>query len=160
MRAHALVALAASLAACAPKFAARGPMAPADLWAPGLRNKIAIGDITATSGQHFLIAAARLNGGSVENIDPGFRAIRELRPSVVTLYTQADRRRFLVRPGITCLWQVGNRQGGAFEFGNRHNIDFPEQVNLDVRYIESQSVWRDLWILAKTVPAILFGKGM
>jgi lipopolysaccharide/colanic/teichoic acid biosynthesis glycosyltransferase len=76
------------------------------------------------------------------------------------LYTQADRRRFLVKPGITCLWQVGERQGGLLEIGDRNSIDFPEQVSLDVRYIESQSFWRDLVILMKTVPAILFGKGM
>jgi lipopolysaccharide/colanic/teichoic acid biosynthesis glycosyltransferase len=81
-------------------------------------------------------------------------------PREVALYSQADRRRFLVKPGITCLWQVGEREGGLFEIGDRNQIDFPEQVALDVRYIESQSVWRDLWILAKTVPAILFGKGM
>jgi len=81
-------------------------------------------------------------------------------PREVALYTQADRRRFLVKPGITCLWQVGERQGGLLEIGNRHVIDFPEQVTLDVRYIESQSLWKDLVILMKTVPAILFGKGM
>lgn len=81
-------------------------------------------------------------------------------PREVALYSQADRRRFLVKPGITCLWQVGERQGGVFEIGDRNTIDFPEQVELDVRYIESHSFWRDLWILAKTVPAILFGKGM
>jgi len=81
-------------------------------------------------------------------------------PREVALYSQADRRRFLVKPGITCLWQVGEREGRLFEIGDRNQIDFPEQVALDVRYIESQSVWRDLWILAKTVPAILFGKGM
>lgn len=80
-------------------------------------------------------------------------------PREVALYSQADRRRFLVKPGITCLWQVGEREGGLFEIGNRHNIDFPEQVSLDVRYIESQSLFRDLWILAKTIPAILFGRG-
>ena len=81
-------------------------------------------------------------------------------PREVALYSQADRRRFLVKPGITCLWQVGEREGRLFEIGDRNQIDFPEQVALDVRYIESHSVWRDLWILAKTVPAILFGKGM
>lgn len=81
-------------------------------------------------------------------------------PREVALYSQADRRRFLVKPGITCLWQVGERRGGLFEIGNRHNIDFPEQVSLDVRYIESQSVLKDLWILAKTIPAILFGRGV
>jgi lipopolysaccharide/colanic/teichoic acid biosynthesis glycosyltransferase len=78
----------------------------------------------------------------------------------VALYSQADRRRFLVKPGITCLWQVGEREGRTFEIGDRNQIDFPEQVALDVRYIESQSLLKDLWIIAKTVPAILFGKGM
>ena len=81
-------------------------------------------------------------------------------PREVALYTQADRRRFLVKPGITCLWQVGERQGGLLEIGDRNSIDFPEQVSLDVRYIESQSFWKDVVILMKTVPAILFGKGM
>lgn len=81
-------------------------------------------------------------------------------PREVALYSVADWRRFLVKPGITCLWQVGERGGGFFEIGDRNAIDFPEQVSLDVRYIESQSVWKDLWLLAKTVPAILFGKGM
>ena len=81
-------------------------------------------------------------------------------PREVALYSQADRRRLLVKPGITGLWQVGERRGGLFEIGDRHTIDFPEQVDLDVRYIESQSIRKDLWLLAKTVPAILFGKGM
>ena len=81
-------------------------------------------------------------------------------PREVALYSLADRRRLLVKPGITCLWQVGERRGGIFEIGDRNAIDFPEQVSLDVRYIESQSARKDLWLLAKTVPAILFGKGV
>lgn len=81
-------------------------------------------------------------------------------PREVAMYTPADRRRLLVKPGITCLWQVGEREGGLFEIGNRNQIDFPEQVTLDVRYIENQSFLGDLRILAKTVPAILFGKGL
>ena len=66
----------------------------------------------------------------------------------------------LAKPGITCLWQVGERSGGLLEIGDRNVIDFPEQVALDLRYIEGQSVGKDLWLLAKTVPAILFGKGV
>jgi lipopolysaccharide/colanic/teichoic acid biosynthesis glycosyltransferase len=81
-------------------------------------------------------------------------------PREVALYSQADRRRLLVKPGITGLWQVGERRGGLFEIGDRNAIDFPEQVSLDVRYIESQGVCKDFWLLAKTVPAILFGKGI
>ncbi|MGE3310235.1 MAG: sugar transferase [Limisphaerales bacterium] len=80
-------------------------------------------------------------------------------PREVAHYSQSDRRRFLVKPGITCIWQVGERNGGVFEIGSRHDIDFPEQVSLDLRYIESQSFVRDLLLLAKTIPAILFGRG-
>lgn len=80
-------------------------------------------------------------------------------PREVALYSPEDRRRLLARPGITCLWQIGEREGRLLEVGDRNSIDFPEQVSLDVRYIESQSVWRDLLILIKTVPAVLLGKG-
>lgn len=81
-------------------------------------------------------------------------------PREVAQYSVEDRRRLFAKPGLTCLWQVGERHGGVFEVGDRNTIDFTEQVSLDVRYIESHSVWRDLWLLAKTVPAVLLGKGM
>jgi lipopolysaccharide/colanic/teichoic acid biosynthesis glycosyltransferase len=80
-------------------------------------------------------------------------------PREVAMYSPDDRRRLLATPGITCLWQIGERQGGLFEVGDRNQIEFPEQVDLDVRYIESQSVLKDLLILIKTVPAVLLGKG-
>ncbi len=70
-------------------------------------------------------------------------------PREVALYTAADRRRLAVTPGITCLWQIGGRA----------EIDFSGQVRLDVQYIESQSFWRDLKILLKTIPAVLWSKG-
>jgi len=70
-------------------------------------------------------------------------------PREVALYSLADRRRLLVAPGITCFWQIGGRS----------EIDFSGQVQLDVRYIESQSFWLDIKILLKTVPAVLNGKG-
>ncbi len=96
------------------------------------------------------------------NVLVGEMSIVGPRPPVkreVDLYQQRHRRRFHVKPGITCLWQVGERTGGVFEIGDRNTIDFEEQVSLDVRYIESQSFWKDLWLLLKTVPAIIFGKG-
>ncbi len=79
-------------------------------------------------------------------------------PREVALYSQEDRRRLLVKPGITCLWQVGERIGGTFEVGDRNQIDFDEQVRLDLRYIEQQSLLRDLWIMVKTLPAMALGK--
>lgn len=91
--------------------------------------------------------------GEMSLVGPGPPVLRE-----VALYSQADRRRLLVKPGITCLWQVGERHGWLLEIGDRHATDFPEQVALDVRYIESQNVWHDLLILMKTIPSILFGK--
>ncbi len=70
-------------------------------------------------------------------------------PREVALYTMKDRQRLAVTPGLTCFWQIGGRA----------NIDFPEQVQLDVQYIESQSFWLDVWICVKTVPAVLLGRG-
>jgi len=70
-------------------------------------------------------------------------------PREVDLYRLADRRRLEVTPGLTCYWQI---QG-------RSNIDFPEQVNLDVKYIEDRGILCDLKILVKTVPAVVLGRG-
>lgn len=70
-------------------------------------------------------------------------------PREVALYSPSDRRRLAVKPGITCLWQVSGRA----------EIDFSGQVALDVRYIESQRISTDLRILAKTVPAVISGRG-
>ena len=66
------------------------PTSWADLWKPEFKGKLAIPDISGTSGQQFLMAAARLNGGSIENIDPGFEAIKKLKPNVQMMYTQPD----------------------------------------------------------------------
>lgn len=70
-------------------------------------------------------------------------------PREVALYSLEDRRRLDVKPGLTCIWQVSGRG----------DIPFPEQVKLDVQYIESQSFWLDLKLLFLTVPAVLLGKG-
>lgn len=70
-------------------------------------------------------------------------------PREVALYTLSDRRRLDVTPGLTCIWQVSGRG----------DIPFPQQVELDVEYIQSHSVVTDLKILMRTVPAVLFGKG-
>jgi len=70
-------------------------------------------------------------------------------PREVAKYTPADRRRLAIKPGITCFWQISGRS----------EIDFSGQVQLDVNYIERQSFWTDFKILARTVPAVLSGKG-
>jgi lipopolysaccharide/colanic/teichoic acid biosynthesis glycosyltransferase len=70
-------------------------------------------------------------------------------PREVELYSLSDRRRLDVTPGLTSPWAVAGRG----------DIPFDQQVDLDVQYIESQSLWLDIKILLKTVPAVLFGKG-
>jgi lipopolysaccharide/colanic/teichoic acid biosynthesis glycosyltransferase len=70
-------------------------------------------------------------------------------PREVAKYTLANRRRLAVKPGITCIWQISGRS----------EIDFSGQVQLDVNYIESQSIWTDVKILVRTVPAVISGKG-
>jgi lipopolysaccharide/colanic/teichoic acid biosynthesis glycosyltransferase len=59
------------------------------------------------------------------------------------------RRRFSVRPGITCLWQVNGRS----------SIPFEQWMELDMQYIDRWSFWLDLKILARTIPAVLKGFG-
>ena len=70
-------------------------------------------------------------------------------PSEVAQYTLEDRKRLDVIPGITCLWQIKGRS----------EIPFHEQVRLDKEYILASSVWKDVVILLKTIPAIIGGRG-
>jgi exopolysaccharide biosynthesis polyprenyl glycosylphosphotransferase len=60
-----------------------------------------------------------------------------------------QRRRFSVKPGITCLWQVSGRSG----------ISFDQWMVLDLKYMDEWSLWLDLKILVKTVPAVFKGAG-
>jgi exopolysaccharide biosynthesis polyprenyl glycosylphosphotransferase len=60
-----------------------------------------------------------------------------------------QRRRFSVRPGITCLWQINGRS----------SIPFEQWMELDLQYIDKWSLWLDLEILVRTIPAVLKGSG-
>lgn len=70
-------------------------------------------------------------------------------PDEVAQYTLEQRKRLHVMPGITCTWQVSGRS----------EIPFSGQVQLDVEYIRSTSIRRDIIILIKTIPAVISGKG-
>jgi lipopolysaccharide/colanic/teichoic acid biosynthesis glycosyltransferase len=61
----------------------------------------------------------------------------------------ADMRRFSMRPGLTCLWQV---QG-------RSTIDFEHWVQLDLEYIDTWSLALDVELLLRTIPAVFSGRG-
>lgn len=75
------------------------------------------------------------------------------RPPLQTEYahfTEFQKRKLAVKPGITCLWQVAGRNAIS---------DFDEWVRLDLAYIERWSLWLDLKILALTALAVLKGTG-
>jgi len=59
------------------------------------------------------------------------------------------RRRFSVRPGLTCLWQIRGRS----------NIPFEVWMKMDMEYIDNWSFWKDIKIIWQTIPAVLYGKG-
>jgi len=62
----------------------------------------------------------------------------------------AHRRRLSVKPGITCLWQIS---------GRNQISDFKEWVRLDLEYIDNWSLWLDLKILLRTIPAVFVATG-
>lgn len=62
----------------------------------------------------------------------------------------SHRRRLSVKPGITCLWQVS---------GRNNLTDFRDWVRLDLEYIDNWSLWLDMKILVRTIPAVFLGAG-
>ena len=70
-------------------------------------------------------------------------------PSEVNLYSDRDRRRLNVQPGITCIWQVSGRG----------DLPFSEQVRLDLEYIQNRGLALDSKLLLLTIPAVMTGRG-
>jgi lipopolysaccharide/colanic/teichoic acid biosynthesis glycosyltransferase len=70
-------------------------------------------------------------------------------PSEVEHYEPWQRRRLSVKPGLTGPWQVLGR----------NEVGFEEWMQLDLRYIDSWSLWQDIKILIQTIPAVLSRSG-
>ncbi|MCV6636945.1 WecB/TagA/CpsF family glycosyltransferase [Candidatus Albibeggiatoa sp. nov. NOAA] len=70
-------------------------------------------------------------------------------PYEVAQYSAYQRQRLGLEPGITCIWQVSGRS----------DIPFPQQVEMDLDYINQQSFFFDIELMFKTVPAVLKGRG-
>jgi lipopolysaccharide/colanic/teichoic acid biosynthesis glycosyltransferase len=70
-------------------------------------------------------------------------------PEEVDRYDWLYRKRLSIKPGITCLWQVSGRS----------HLSFKRWMELDQEYIQNWSLWLDIKILAKTIPAVLSRRG-
>jgi lipopolysaccharide/colanic/teichoic acid biosynthesis glycosyltransferase len=70
-------------------------------------------------------------------------------PEEAELYSDSDAFRVIAVPGMTGLWQVSGRS----------LLTFDQMVELDVKYASEWSVWLDIFILFKTIPVIVGGKG-
>ncbi len=99
-----------------------------DLFDPTHAGKIALGDITGTSGMHFLIAVNKMKGGDFETQDAGIAAIKELMPDVVMLYTQADQLVQLFERGeiVMAPWYP-DRIGSAADKGIPVAVAYPKE---------------------------------
>jgi exopolysaccharide biosynthesis polyprenyl glycosylphosphotransferase len=83
--------------------------------------------------------------GQMSLVGPRPMSVRD-----VDLFDKAiQRKRFSVRPGITCIWQVSGRS----------NLPFEKWLELDLEYIDNWSLSMDFMILLKTIPAVLRGSG-
>lgn len=60
-----------------------------------------------------------------------------------------ERQRLVVQPGLTCYWQIGGRA----------NIEWKDWIEMDLDYIEDMSLWTDIKIIARTVPAVFDREG-
>jgi lipopolysaccharide/colanic/teichoic acid biosynthesis glycosyltransferase len=87
------------------------------------------------------------------NVVKGDMAMVGPRPTIqkqVDRYTERQRRRLEVRPGITGWAQVNGRL----------SLSWPERIELDVEYVDHRSLWLDLRILARTARLLATGHGL
>lgn len=81
--------------------------------------------------------------------DMSFVGPRPAIPAEVEQYEPWQRRRLRMRPGLTCIWVLEGR----------NHLDFNRWIQLDLRYIDSWSLWLDAKIFLRTIPIVLSGRG-
>ena len=71
-------------------------------------------------------------------------------PDEVAQYSRYERQRLLIRPGLTCYWQVEQ---------HRDQVSFRDWMDMDLQYIQNCSIKVDLKLILKTVQVMLTGQG-
>jgi putative spermidine/putrescine transport system substrate-binding protein len=119
---------AATVIAYNPEKVSPPPTSWEDLYDPKYAGQLAIGDITGTSGLHFLMAMNKLRGGDFQTQEKGFQAVKELMPNVVMLYTQADQLVELFERGeiVIAPWYP-DRIGSAADSGVPVAVAYPKE---------------------------------
>ncbi|MCB8882723.1 ABC transporter substrate-binding protein [Acidisoma cellulosilytica] len=110
------------------------PTSWADLFDPKYRGRMALGDITGTSGMQTMLAINRLKGGTLDNVKPGMDAMKTLIPGAVTLYTQADQLLALFQQGdiVIAPWYP-DRAGAAILKGYSLAVAYPKEGAVGIR---------------------------
>ena len=111
-----------------PKMVTSPPTSWLDIADPAYAGKYAIGDISGTSGLHYLLALNKLKGGTLENIDPGIEAIKPIAKGSAGLYTQADQLLSLFERGEIAIapWYP-DRAGVAIDRGLSLAVAYPKE---------------------------------
>jgi putative spermidine/putrescine transport system substrate-binding protein len=126
--------LGATAIAYNPQVITTPPTSWADVFDKRYAGRMALGDITGTSGLHFLLAVNRMRGGTLENIDAGFAALKAAIPNSVVLYTQADQVISLFQRGevVIAPWYP-DRAGAARDAGVPIAIAYPKEGAVGIR---------------------------
>ena len=118
----------------------------------GLGVEIARGDLRITKIGVFLRRWSLDEIPQLINVFKGEMTLVGPRPLPTEEAAQCsdwESQRLAVKPGITCIWQVSGRS----------ELDFDTWVQMDIEYIEEWSLWFDLKLLARTIPAVRSGRG-
>jgi N-acetylglucosaminyldiphosphoundecaprenol N-acetyl-beta-D-mannosaminyltransferase len=107
-------------------------------------GKRGLGSVAALLRLHALPALFNILKGDMSFIGP-----RPVSPGDLSPRERAARKRYDVRPGLICLWWLRRRA----------NIAFGNEVESDGEYIDTQTVWGDVGIALRAIPAIIYGEG-
>lgn len=119
-----------------------------DLWAEYQKNIKLKNDPRVTRMGHWLRRLSLDELPQLFNVLRGEMSLvgpRMIAPEELARYGEFGAKRLSVKPGITGLWQVSGRQ----------DLSYETRIRLDMEYVDNWSLWLDVRILLRTIPAVL-----